>query len=121
MVFIWIIIQLAICLILTIVIEYIPIVVFLGIPKKYFIATNVLTNVLANVAVIIFEILNSQNTLFINRTQVIVIIEILVVISEIILYNIYLKKNNLLKNILLTTMANALSYFLGVEILKYLF
>lgn len=119
MLFIRIIIQLAICLILTIVIEYIPIVVFLGIPKKYFIATNVLTNVLANVVVMIFDILNSLNTLFISRTQVIVIIEALVVISEIILYNIYLK-NNLLKNIVLATIANALSYFIGVEILKCL-
>ena len=122
--FFTLIIKLLICLLLTIVIEYIPIVKYLNISKKYFIATNVLTNVLANVIVSIYDILSMNNHIVVNRASIIVIVEVLVVISESILYMIYLKSrgddniNYLYKNVILVTFANALSFFLGNEIFK---
>lgn len=121
-----IIITLLVCVILTILIEYIPIVCFLHISKKYFIVTNVLTNVLANVAVMIFDIVSKGGHFIIDRTQFIIIIEILVVLTEIILYNIYLNKKGmtgkkyLFKNIALTIVANIMSFLLGTTILKIL-
>ena len=115
---------LIICIMFTIVIEYIPIVKFLNVSKKYFIATNVLTNVLANVIVSIYDILSMNKQVAINRIGIIMIVEVLVVISESILYMIYLKSrgnnktNYLYKNVALVVFANVLSFFLGNEIFK---
>lgn len=118
---------LTICLIITIVIEYIPIVIFLQIPKKYFIAVNVLTNVLANVVVLTYDILDVKMLKIINRWQLIIVLEVLICIVEIILYYIYLKrkkviaKNNIgeiVRVIALTILANALSITIGNVILE---
>lgn len=109
---------LIICLVLTIVIEYIPIVCFLHISKKYFIATNILTNVLANIVIIIYDILNMNKSFIINRWQLIIVLEIIVFVSEIVLYYIYLGEKHLLKTILLTILANALSAGMGSYILS---
>lgn len=87
-----IVIKIIICLILTIVIEYIPIVFFLNIPKKYFIAVNVLTNVFANVILISYDILNLKSIGVINRWQLFVGLEVIICIIEIYLYYIYYKK-----------------------------
>lgn len=87
-----IVIKIIICLILTIAIEYIPIVFFLNIPKKYFIAVNVLTNVVANVILMSFDILNANAVGLISRMQLFIGLECIVCITEIYLYYIYYKK-----------------------------
>ena len=115
-----IVIKIIICLILTIVIEYIPIVFFLNIPKKYFIAVNVLTNVVANVILISYDILNLKSIGVINRWQLFVGLEIIICIIEIYLYYIYYKKKlikNLFKIVGLTILANMLSVTIGGVIL----
>jgi hypothetical protein len=86
-----IVIKIIICLILTIVIEYIPIVFFLNIPKKYFIAVNVLTNVVANVILMSFDILNANAVGLISRMQLFIGLECIVCITEIYLYYTYYK------------------------------
>ena len=115
--------NLVIPLTLTLLIEFIPIVVFLGIKPKYFIAVNVLTNVFANSIVYIFDICSVHNLglvseLPFDRLKLIFIIEILVVISEIILYYLCLGKKKIFKTIVLTIIANLLSYFLGNYIIS---
>ena len=110
--------NLILCLALTLLLEFIPIVVFLGISPKYFVAVNVLTNVIANAVVFIFDICSPQNisllsTMPADRLKLIFVIEIVVVISEIILYYLYLGKKQLLKVVVLTIIANVISYFLG--------
>ena len=115
-----IVIKIIICLILTIVIEYIPIVFFLNIPKKYFIAVNVLTNVVANVIFVSYDILNAKSVGVINRWQLFVGLEIIICIVEIYLYYIYYKKKlikNLFKIVGLTILANMLSVMIGGVIL----
>lgn len=87
-----IIINIIICPVLTIVIEYIPIVFFLQIPKKYFIAVNVLTNVVANVILISYDILNANAVGLMSRMQLFIGLECIVCITEIYLYYIYYKK-----------------------------
>ena len=116
-------IKIIICLILTIVIEYIPIVFFLNIPKKYFIAVNVLTNVVANVILISYDILNLKSIGVINRWQLFVGLEIIICIIEIYLYYIYYEKKltkNLFKIVGLTILANMLSVTIGGIILDKL-
>ena len=116
-------IKIIICLILTIVIEYIPIVFFLYIPKKYFIAVNVLTNVVANVILISYDILNLKSIGVINRWQLFVGLEIIICIIEIYLYYIYYEKKltkNLFKIVGLTILANMLSVTIGGIILDKL-
>ena len=118
-----IVIKIIICLILTIVIEYIPIVFFLNIPKKYFIAVNVLTNVVANVILISYDILNLKSIGVINRWQLFVGLEIIICIIEIYLYYIYYEKKltkNLFKIVGLTILANMLSVTIGGIILDKL-
>ncbi len=119
-----IVIKIIICLILTIVIEYIPIVFFLHIPKKYFIAVNVLTNVVANVILISYDILNLKSVGVINRLQLFVGLEVIICIIEIYLYYIYFEKRlikNLFKIVGLTILANLLSVSIGGVILDTLF
>ena len=111
-------INLIIALALTLLIEFVPIVIFLGIKPKFFIAVNVLTNVLANSIVYIFDICSlydpgAMSGLPFDRLKLILIIEILVMISEIILYYLYLGKKKIVKITILTIIANLLSYFLG--------
>ena len=111
-------INLAIPLALTLIIEFIPIVIFLRISPTYFAAVNIFTNVIANTIVFILDICSSYKLGFIggiavDRLKVIFVIEIFVVISEIIFYYLYLGKKNLFKISLLTIIANVLSYFLG--------
>ena len=116
-------INIIICLILTIVIEYIPIVFFLNIPKKYFIAVNVLTNVVANVILISYDILNLKSIGVINRWQLFVGLEIIICIIEIYLYYIYYETRltkNLFKIVGLTILANMLSVTIGGIILDKL-
>lgn len=118
-----IVIKIIICLILTIVIEYIPIVFFLNIPKKYFIAVNVLTNVVANVILISYDILNLKSIGVINRWQLFVGLEIIICIIEIYLYYIYYETRltkNLFKIVGLTILANMLSVTIGGIILDKL-
>lgn len=118
-----IVIKIIICLILTIVIEYIPIVFFLNIPKKYFIAVNVLTNVVANVILISYDILNLKSVGDINRWQLFVGLEVLICIIEIYLYYIYYEKKltkNLFKIVGPTILANTLSVTIGGIILDKL-
>ena len=118
-----IVIKIIICLILTIVIEYIPIVFFLNIPKKYFIAVNVLTNVVANVILISYDILNLKSVGVINRWQLFVGLEVLICIIEIYLYYIYYETRltkNLFKIVGLTILANLLSVTIGGVILDTL-
>ena len=118
-----IVIKIIICLILTIVIEYIPIVFFLNIPKKYFIAVNVLTNVVANVILISYDILNLKSIGVINRWQLFVGLEVIICIIEIYLYYIYYETRltkNLFKIVGLTILANMLSVTIGGVILDTL-
>lgn len=126
--FLNIIIVLLICSILTIVIEYIPIVCFLKISKKYFIVVNVLSNVLLNIILIIFDITSKNFNLSLKRDFVIYIFEIIVVVVEIVLYDLYLKHRILykkskkefnissIKNIFFTLTANILSFIIGLII-----
>ncbi|MBP3200087.1 MAG: hypothetical protein J6M39_00345 [Lachnospiraceae bacterium] len=127
---------LLICLIITIVIEYIPIVIFLQISNNYFIAVNVLTNVVANVILLIYDILNIENNLLMDRWQIIIVLEIIICIVEIYLYCIYtdkkiindknisassvntIKKQMYAKVIFTTIFANVLSFTLGTILLK---
>ena len=123
MILMQIVIKIIICLILTIVIEYIPIVFFLNIPKKYFIVVNVLTNVVANVILISYDILNLKSIGVINRWQLFVGLEIIICIIEIYLYYIYYEKKltkNLFKIVGLTILANMLSVTIGGIILDKL-
>ena len=127
---------LLICLIITIVIEYIPIVIFLQISNNYFIAVNVLTNVVANVILLIYDIFNIENNLLMDRWQIIIVLEIIICIVEIYLYCIYtdkkiindknisassvnaIKKQMHEKVIFTTIFANVLSFTLGTILLK---
>ena len=127
---------LLICLIITIVIEYIPIVIFLQISNNYFIAVNALTNVVANVILLIYDIFNIENNLLMNRWQIIIVLEIIICIVEIYLYCIYtdkkiindknisassvnaIKKQMHEKVIFTTIFANVLSFTLGTILLK---
>ena len=117
-------------------IEYIPIVIFLQISNNYFIAVNVLTNVVANVILLIYDILNIENKLLMNRWQIIIVLEIIICIVEIYLYCIYsnkkiindknisassvnaIKKQMHAKVIFTTIFANVLSFTLGTILLK---
>lgn len=113
----------AIALTITLIIEFIPIVIFLRISPTYFAAVNILTNVIANAIVFIIDICSIYKLGFIgemavDRLKLIFIIEIFVVISEIIFYYLFLGKKNLLKISLLTIIANVLSYFLGNYIIS---
>lgn len=134
--------ELIICLLITIVIEYIPIVIFLKISKKYFIAVNVLTNVLANVIALTYDILEAESFLPFNRLQLIIVLEIIICISEIFLYYVYVnkksikrdsvkltknetineidieKKRMILKIVLVTLFANVLSFTIGNKLLR---
>ena len=133
--------ELFICLIITIVIEYIPIVIFLNISKKYFVAVNVLTNLLANVAVLTYDILGAENFLPFNRLQLIIALEIIICIVEIFLYYIYIKRKNtkndnvnvalnenrndfdikknqmIIKMVFVTILANVLSFIIGNKLI----
>ena len=116
-------INLTIALTLTLIIEFAPIVIFLKISTTYFAAVNILTNIIANTIVFIVDICSIYKLGFIggmavDRLKLIFIIEIFVVISEIILYYLYLGKKNLFKTSLLTILANVLSYFLGNYIIS---
>ena len=107
-------------------IEYIPIVIFLQIPKKYFIVVNVLTNVVANALILIYDILNMKMFKLFSRGQLIIVLEIVICIVEIILYYIYFKQKKLVASdnvkgivriIILTVLANLLSIAIGNVIL----
>lgn len=111
-----------IALALTLIIEFIPIVIFLKISPTYFAAVNILTNIIANTIVFIIDIcsiykLGFMGWMAVDRLKIIFVVEVIVVISEIILYYLYLGKKNLFKISLLTIIANALSYFLGKYII----
>lgn len=115
-------INLIIALTLTLIIEFIPIVIFLKISPTYFAAVNILTNIIANTVVFIIDICRIYKFGFIggmavDRLKVIFVVEIFVVISEIIFYYLYLGKKNLFKISILTIIANVLSYFLGKYII----
>lgn len=115
--------NLILCLALTLILEFIPIVIFLKISPKYFVAVNVLTNVIANTVVFIFDVRSACNLGFVsamteNRLKLILIIEILVVISEIILYYLYIGKKQLFKVVVLTIIVNVISYFIGNYIIS---
>ncbi len=112
-----------IALTLTLIIEFIPIVVFLRLSPTYFAVVNILTNVIANATVFIIDIcsiykLGFMGWMAVDRLKVIFVVEIFVVISEIILYYLYFGKKNLFKISLLTIIANVLSYFLGNYIIS---
>lgn len=115
-------------------IEYIPIVIFLQISNNYFIAVNALTNVVANVILLIYDIFNIENNLLMDRWQIIIVLEIIICIVEIYLYCIYsdkkiinnkntnsvnaIKKQMHAKVIFTTFFANVLSFTLGTILLK---
>ena len=90
--------ELCICLIITIVVEYIPIVIFLQIPKKYYVAVNVLTNVVANVIINCYDILNIKSAGLISREKLFISLEIIVCIVEILLYYKKLSINEVRNN-----------------------
>ena len=89
---------LLICLIITIVIEYIPIVIFLQIPKRYYVAVNVLTNVVANVIINCYDILNIKSAGLISREKLFISLEIIVCMVEILLYYKKLSINEVRNN-----------------------
>ncbi len=90
--------ELCICLIITIVVEYIPIVIFLQIPKKYYVAVNVLTNVVANVILNCYDILNIKSAGLISREKLFISLEIIVCMVEILLYYKKLSINEVRNN-----------------------
>ena len=90
--------ELCICLIITIVVEYIPIVIFLQIPKKYYVAVNVLTNVVANVIINCYDILNIKSAGLISREKKFISLEIIVCMVEILLYYKKLSINEVRNN-----------------------
>ena len=90
--------ELCICLIITIVVEYIPIVIFLQIPKKYYVAVNVLTNVVANVIINCYDILNIKSAGLISREKLFISLEIIVCMVEILLYYKKLSINEVRNN-----------------------
>lgn len=113
-------IQLLIALILTLLLEYYIIVRFLRIPNKLFLSTNILTNVLANIIVLICDILSISFNSMYNRYFLIFIIEILVIISESLIYILYYNKKQNIKIVLFTIIANIISFYIGKIILNIL-
>lgn len=96
--FLLVITELCICLIITIVVEYIPIVIFLQISKRYYVAVNVLTNVVANVIINCYDILNIKSAGLISREKLFISLEIIVCIVEILLYYKKLSINEVRNN-----------------------
>ena len=96
--FLLVITELCICLIITIVVEYIPIVIFLQIPKRYYVAVNVLTNVVANVIINCYDILNIKSAGLISREKLFISLEIIVCMVEILLYYKKLSINEVRNN-----------------------
>ena len=111
--------KILLCLILTIIIEFIPIVVLLKVSNKYFVAVNTLTNVLANIIIILFDIRNiNYYSKWFSREFVVLIIEIIIILSEFYLYFIYFSKKKILKVLFFTIIANILSYNLGALLIN---
>ena len=82
-----------------------------------------MTNVVANVILISYDILNLKSIGVINRWQLFVGLEIIICIIEIYLYYIYYEKKltkNLFKIVGLTILANMLSVTIGGIILDKL-
>ena len=96
--FLLVITELCICLIITIVVEYIPIVIFLQIPKRYYVAVNVLTNVVANLIINCYDILNIKSAGLISREKLFISLEIIVCMVEILLYYKKLSINEVRNN-----------------------
>lgn len=105
--------NLVLCCAFTIMIEYVPIVKCLRVSTKYFVATNILTNVTLNISLIFVDLLKHYKFINVDRLVFEIIFEILVLIVEIYLFYIFFNKTNLKRIIIFTTLANLLSGVVG--------
>ena len=114
--------HISLALILTIFLEYFIIVKILNIPIKLFIFTNILTNVTANIIIIIYDLIVAYCDLpsyfTSNRFIIVVILECIVFAAESMIFLSYYKHKKVLKVVAFTLFANFLSAYVGSNILK---
>ena len=110
--------KIILALIFTILLEYFIIVHILKIDLKLFVFTNILTNVIANIIVIIYDLIVSAYHISSHRFILILIIECLVFVTEGMIYLSYYQKKNAIKVLCYTFLANLLSAYAGIIILK---
>ena len=121
MLFLQIIYNLIIALIFTLLLECFIIVKILDIPIKIFVFTNILTNVVANIIIVIYDLIISIYHITSHRLLLVYIIECLVFTTESFIYLTYYKRTNIIKVLLYTFLANFISAYVGDIILKVLF
>ena len=110
--------KIILALLFTILIEYFIIVKILKIPIKLFVFTNILTNVTANIIVIIYDLIVTFYHITSYRFVLVLIIECLVFAVESMIYLAYYKKTNTIKVLVYTFLANFISAYVGNIILK---
>lgn len=113
--------NLIIALLFTLVFEYFIIVKILKIPINIFVFTNMLTNVVANIIIIIYDMIISVYQMTSHRLLLGLIIECLVFLTESLIYFTYYKKTNIVKVLVYTFAANFISAYIGDIILKGIF
>ena len=113
--------QIVLALMFTILLEYFIIIHILKIDFKLFVFTNILTNVTANIIVIIYDMVVSAYHIPSQRFLLILIIECLVFVTEGMIYLSYYQKKNAIKVLCYTFLANLLSAYAGNIILKEIF
>lgn len=121
MIYLRIVYNLIVALIFTLLLEYFIIVKILDIPIKIFVFTNILTNVVANIIIIIYDLIISTFHMPSYRLLLVFIIECLVFTIESFIYLTYYKRTNIIKVLLYTFLANFISAYVGDIILKGLF
>lgn len=113
--------NLIIALIFTLLLECFIIVKILDIPIKIFVFTNILTNVVANIIIVIYDLIISIYHITSHRLLLVYIIECLVFTTESFIYLTYYKRTNIIKVLLYTFLSNFISAYVGDIILKGLF
>ena len=121
MIYLCIVYNLIIALIFTLLLECFIIVKILDIPIKIFVFTNILTNVVANIIIVIYDLIISIYHITSHRLLLVYIIECLVFTTESFIYLTYYKRTNIIKVLLYTFLANFISAYVGDIILKVLF
>ena len=121
MIYLRIVYNLIVALIFTLLLEYFIIVKILDIPIKIFVFTNILTNVVANIIIVIYDLIISIYHITSHRLLLVYIIECLVFTTESFIYLTYYKRTNIIKVLLYTFLSNFISAYVGDIILKGLF
>ena len=110
--------KIILALIFTILLEYFIIVRILKIPIKLFIFTNILTNVTANIIIIIYDLIVSTYNIVSYRMLVLLILECFVFVVETVIFLSYYKYKNVVKVLAYTFLANLISAYVGSIILR---